>query len=102
KAYCWGTNGGAELGDGTLVNRPTPTPVAGATRFSAVDAGSTATCALGTDSLSYCWGSGGWFVQSGYAPTVTPGGVKLLALSFDGKYRACGIGVDSLAYCWGF
>jgi hypothetical protein len=56
QAYCWGSNWYGQLGDGTTVQRLTPTAVRGG-RFSAIRAGTHHTCALeqGTG-RPFCWG----------------------------------------------
>ena len=62
KAYCWGNGGSGQLGNGAATNQSTPTAVslpAGVTSFSGLAAGNVHTCALGSDSKAYCWGSGG-------------------------------------------
>jgi alpha-tubulin suppressor-like RCC1 family protein len=72
--YCWGHNGAqfgdGRLGDGTTVDRLTPTPVAGGLRFALVSAGSSHTCGVTTDHVAYCWGFNGGG-QLGYG-TPTP------------------------------
>lgn len=56
-AYCWGLNWRGNLGDGTELDRTTPTPVAGSLRFRQIDAGQNHTCARSyPEDYVYCWG----------------------------------------------
>lgn len=56
-AYCWGWNSSGKLGDGTTVDRATPTAVATSLRFSRISAGGDLTCGVSTTDRIYCWGS---------------------------------------------
>jgi alpha-tubulin suppressor-like RCC1 family protein len=65
--YCWGTNLGGQLGDGTKNSRPTPAPVSGGFTFASVSAGSNNyfgqadgqehTCGVTTTGIAHCWGA---------------------------------------------
>jgi alpha-tubulin suppressor-like RCC1 family protein len=70
-AYCWGFNGGSEiggnLGDGTTIDRSTPVPVVGGLSFATVSTGGDHTCGLTTTDDAYCWGNN----QSGELGTGT-------------------------------
>lgn len=55
-AYCWGSNGSGEVGDGTRDQRPTPVAVHGGHRFQGLEAGGGHNCGVTTDSRAYCWG----------------------------------------------
>jgi alpha-tubulin suppressor-like RCC1 family protein len=57
-AHCWGENERGQVGDGSNLDRLTPTPVAGGLSFASVAAGFRHTCALATTEALYCWGSG--------------------------------------------
>jgi alpha-tubulin suppressor-like RCC1 family protein len=57
--YCWGSNAGGRLGDGTTVNRSVPTPIfvpAGMGDVTAISAGEAHNCALSSPAGPYCWG----------------------------------------------
>jgi alpha-tubulin suppressor-like RCC1 family protein len=57
---CWGYNLAGQIGDGSQLDRFTPTSVAGlGTTAKAVAAGSYHTCALTTGGAIRCWGAGG-------------------------------------------
>ncbi len=55
-AWCWGQNLHGQVGDGTNVNRSTPTAVAGGLNFSSLFAGGALTCAFTDGGAQYCWG----------------------------------------------
>ncbi|MEU4621854.1 hypothetical protein AB0G04_18005 [Actinoplanes sp. NPDC023801] len=58
KTYCWGYGHYGQLGNGDTANRSTPaamTTPAGAS-FTRLIAGWHHTCALGSDTNTYCWG----------------------------------------------
>jgi alpha-tubulin suppressor-like RCC1 family protein len=57
KAYCWGSNGGGQLGDGTATDRLVPTAVGGGLSFLEITTGSWHTCGVATTNVAYCWGS---------------------------------------------
>jgi len=54
---CWGDNADGQLGDGTLVERPTAVAAAGLPDALALAAGRAHTCALRSDRTVVCWGS---------------------------------------------
>jgi len=109
-AYCWGSNGYGQLGDGTVgTNRSAPVDVSGGRAFTALVAGSNHTCGLVSGGTTYCWGSN-LFGQlgdgtSGYgtdrtAPVAVSGGRTFTAL-VAGGYHTCGLVSGGTAYCWG-
>ncbi len=57
-AYCWGENERGQVGDGSTIDRFSPSAVAGDLLFADLDAGFRHTCALTTGGILYCWGSG--------------------------------------------
>jgi hypothetical protein len=57
-AYCWGTNTGGVLGDGTTTDSAVPIPVRGELRFAQISAESSDhTCGVTTTGSLFCWGS---------------------------------------------
>jgi alpha-tubulin suppressor-like RCC1 family protein len=57
QAYCWGENEVGAVGDGSLVDRLSPSAVAGQLSFSSLDAGFRHTCGMASTGILYCWGS---------------------------------------------
>lgn len=56
-AYCWGSNGGGQLGNATTNNSASPVVVAGSLTFANLSAGLEHTCGITTNGVAYCWGS---------------------------------------------
>jgi alpha-tubulin suppressor-like RCC1 family protein len=104
---CWGPNRFGQLGDGTTIDRATPTDVASlgglATR---VAAGGTATCALLTDGRVRCWGANG-VGQLGIGTLGEmgpPADVPLDGSATDlsaGATHACAVLASGAVRCWG-
>ncbi len=61
--YCWGRNADGEVGDGTTIDRPTPTLVASG--FTSIETTVLTTCAVSVSNGVSCWGtfSGGAITQ---------------------------------------
>ena len=55
---CWGGNSLGQLGDGTLVDRSSPTRVPDLPPATEIAAGDNFTCALTTSGAVWCWGLG--------------------------------------------
>ncbi len=105
QAYCWGQNSGGQVGDGTNVDRLTPTAVAAPEAFRLLTMGYE-TCGLAASGRSYCWGNntfGGLGVGDTLkraAPTPVAGGVSFAALAAGAEF-VCGLTPAGVLYCWG-
>ena len=55
-AYCWGSNGWGQLGDGTGSDRSIPTAVSGGHTWRSISAGESHTCGVTISDEILCWG----------------------------------------------
>ncbi|HSE28694.1 MAG TPA: hypothetical protein VLA95_10735 [Gemmatimonadales bacterium] len=107
-AYCWGLNGGGQLGDGSTTRRTAPAAVAGGLLFVRISAGLEHTCALTAAGEIYCWGDNTWGQlgdggtgdQSAPVLVQAPGGAAFAWVS-AGENHSCGVTTAGVAYCWG-
>ena len=111
KAYCWGPNGGT-LGDGTTINRLSPTEVLqpSGVSFTQITTGYGHACALTAAGQAYCWGSN-TVGELGSLPALSPdpvtapraveqGGVSYVTIVASNG-RTCALDAGGTAYCWG-
>lgn len=106
KAWCWGSNGSGQLGDGTTTQRVTPVAVATALSFTRIVANGAHTCGLSSDGKAWCWGSNssGRFddgtISGSSTPSAVTGGRSFTELA-AGVSNACGLSSDGIVWCWG-
>lgn len=111
-AWCWGSNGSGELGDGTTTSRSSPTPVAPGLTFVSIIAGERHTCGLTTAGDAWCWGGaavggGGFGLGDGTTtfskvPVLVGPGMNLAFAQLSaGADHSCGVTTDGTGYCWG-
>lgn len=101
--YCWGGNGSGQVGTGTNATQ-TSLFLVGA-GYSQVAAGTSATCAIKTNSI-YCWGNNtaGQFGNGGYGFLLTPtkvSGSEVYQSVTMGPNYGCGIKSSGALFCWG-
>lgn len=103
-AWCWGYNGGGQLGTGNGDPSWVPAPVTGGHKFKAISANIVSTCAVATDGAAYCWGSnlapGDGAQAGGNTPARVTGGFQFESISV-GMMFACGVTRTGEGYCWG-
>ena len=107
RAFCWGLGSSGQLGNGFLINRLTPFPVAGGHLFTAIAAAETHSCGITTTGQAYCWGlnnvgqlgDGTTVGQS--IPTLVAGGLSFTSI-VAGAFHTCALTTSGEAYCWGF
>ncbi|MBC7227797.1 MAG: chromosome condensation regulator RCC1 [Thermoflexales bacterium] len=105
--WCWGSNGGGELGDGTTTDRPTPVRVVGlGSDVVAIAAGWAHTCALTAGGEVRCWGANvGQLGDGTTTDRPTPVGVmgleKGVAAVAAGGLHTCALSTDGGVRCWG-
>ncbi len=104
-AYCWGSNGAGELGNGSTDGTSSPILVAGGLTFASVTA-SSHTCGVTVSGEAYCWGQNGsgqlgdGSTANRYTPVPVAGALGFATLS-TGWFHTCGITSRGTAYCWG-
>ena len=113
RVYCWGYNLQGQAGVGSNVQRITSPQMAlaGASpgTFTSLAAGDQRTCAIGTDSRAYCWGSGTQGGNGNGASTDDSVMVQVSAGASSGLFsgvapggnQTCGVSTSGVAYCWG-
>jgi alpha-tubulin suppressor-like RCC1 family protein len=118
RGYCWGIDTNGQLGNGAALTgdqvAPSPVEMPAGVTFSTIAAGSIHTCAVGSDSGGYCWGSdnggrlgnGATLTADEVAPSavVMPAGVTFSSISAGnsaGSTHTCATG-SGPSYCWGF
>lgn len=116
EAWCWGSNGVGQLGDGKGGDATaTPVAVAGGHTFTALFGGIATTCGLTADGSAYCWGDDneGQLGLGGQAsddvcgtsycalePRPVAGGLAFATLG-AGHFLTCGVTTAGKLYCWG-
>lgn len=111
-AWCWGGGSVGQIGDGTTTAmQPSPTAVAGAHVFAAIDAGAQHVCGIDDAGAAWCWGGNGWGqMGNGVLSTTYPyvGGSSPVAVAGGMTFEAIGAGVNhtcalsaGAAFCWG-
>jgi alpha-tubulin suppressor-like RCC1 family protein len=56
---CWGWNRYGQIGDSSVVNRASPTPVVTSQLFKSISSGGLHTCAISITDTAFCWGYNG-------------------------------------------
>lgn len=101
QAYCWGSNTGTNLQEGSDVG---PYPVDGEHVFASLHAGLQHICGLTIDGDAFCWGIGiGGNLGSGSestsrVPIRVSVDIRFAKLSY---WPNCGLAENGGAYCWG-
>jgi alpha-tubulin suppressor-like RCC1 family protein len=103
--YCWGFDGGGEVGNGMTADVLSPAPVLGVTGVTQLAAGLDTVGAITTSGLTM-WGDdeageiGNGMITTSVTPTVVSGVPSLahLALSYA---SVCGVTTTGALFCWG-
>lgn len=108
EALCWGANGAGQLGDGTTIQRLTPTGVFGlASGVVSISSAYRHTCAIISGGEVMCWGDNqnGAIGDGTNTNRLTPTNVISLAESVTalttGLGHTCALTASGKAMCWG-
>jgi alpha-tubulin suppressor-like RCC1 family protein len=108
-AWCWGSNTGGQLGDGTVTSRSTPVRVEGNLSFGNLVMGGEHTCGLTDSGEVWCWGynlagqlGDGTASNRRLEPVkvALPEGVVATAISAGTNHTCAGTATGDW-YCWG-
>ena len=104
---CWGSNQNGQLGDGTTIDRVTPTLVTGLIDAVSIAVGASHTCAVSQGGTVKCWGNNFWGALGDGTTTnrVVPTPVRGLAgvVSVDAyDIHSCAQLQGGTVKCWGW
>lgn len=105
-ARCWGNNALGQLGDGSTLNRTSPTVVSGLANALTLVAGDIHTCAVLGDGTARCWGAntsgqlGDGTTTQRLSPTAVPALGEVVGMGAGGTHT-CSFQRDGTVSCWG-
>ena len=115
-AYCWESNGYAQLGIGSTTSTATPTAVATEERFTSVSNGIIQTCATALDGRAFCWGNnsfgqlgvprpgeycGDAALECSRRPIAVFGQQRFASVVTGVGNHTCGVTHTTAILCWG-
>jgi alpha-tubulin suppressor-like RCC1 family protein len=106
EVWGWGDNGYGTVGDGTVLQRPTPAAASGIATATAVVASGYHSCALLSDRTVRCWGRndsgelGDGTTTNRLVPVPVTGLTDVVQVSV-GTLHSCALRADWSVYCWG-
>jgi alpha-tubulin suppressor-like RCC1 family protein len=105
---CWGDNTYGQIGDGTVINRQTPTDVSGlGSGISAIGAGGDNTCAITDAGAARCWGHnqygqvGDGTMVERHIPFPVSGLASGVTRIDGGRNHTCALIGNGAIKCWG-
>ncbi len=104
RAWCWGDNADAQLGQNAALLSPTPLEVTGVDGWRLVAAGERYTCGVSLDEALICWGGSGGLQMVADAPprTRTTSVASYWRSIAMGADNGCGVQSDGVLWCWSF
>lgn len=103
---CWGRNSSGEVGDGTTVDKSSPTLIDSGVSYDFISLGANHACGITSVGVLKCWG-GNWQGQLGdgtttqqNSPVIIDSGVSYIQVS-AGDGFTCGVTSANILKCWG-
>ncbi|MFN2317135.1 MAG: hypothetical protein ABR551_01600 [Gemmatimonadales bacterium] len=106
KAWCWGSNSGGQIGDGTGTPRSSPVQVGGGVTLSGLVAGGAHACGIAPGGSARCWGfnGNGQLGNNTLIDQLLPvevAGSHAFSQLAAGMVHTCGLRTDGEILCWG-
>ena len=107
EVWCWGSNHGGGLGDGSGVDSAVPVSVTCGQKFVDVTVGVSHACGLTDEGKAFCWGGnfqgqlGDGSTENSGVPVEVGGGRRFRQIG-AGWSHTCALDADGTAFCWGY
>jgi alpha-tubulin suppressor-like RCC1 family protein len=106
RAWCWGSGGEGQLGQGQLLSSSVPVAVEGGVPFVQLITGAASTCGLSGTREVYCWGRNSVGQAGNGTTTVSSVPVRVPGLSgierlLGNSEHVCAVDAEQQLLCWG-
>lgn len=98
RTFCWGLNNYGQLGDGTTINRVTPTDIFATVAVASVHLGFLHSCFVSDQGTAACWGDN-YYGQLGDG-SLAPRSIPTLVLSAGSGAQSLALGISHSCMRW--